>query len=174
MQNTWFCSDLHFGHNNIGKMRNGVNSEEENRKRIIEDWKKVVKRSDVVFVLGDASFKKEQLEEFKHLNGRKMLVRGNHDQCRTKDYLEYFEDVYGILKYKEFWLSHAPIHPDELRGKINLHGHVHNATVDDLRYFNCCPENLWPIHGSSLISLEQIRFKIQEKKMSAFYESRFC
>jgi hypothetical protein len=28
---------------------------------------------------------------------------------------------------------------------------------DDPRYFNCCPENLWPTVGRSIISLEEIR-----------------
>ena len=53
----------------------------------------------------------------------------------------------GLEKYKGAWLSHAPIHPAELRGKINIHGHVHYANVLDEtgkldnRYFNVSLEN---------------------------------
>ena len=159
MANIWFCSDLHFGHKNIGGFRapHHIQSEEDNRFRITEDWKSVVEKKDVVYLLGDVCFTMSTIFEFSELLGRKVLIRGNHDRLDTQVYLKYFESVEGILKYKEFWLTHAPIHPNELRGKVNLHGHVHYATIDDKRYFNCCPENLWPLVGRSLISLDEIR-----------------
>ena len=172
MANVLFCSDLHFGHVNIGKFREplGVSSEVENRERIKEDWRKKVTKRDIVYLLGDACFTQETLVDFATLPGIKVLVRGNHDNLDTQVYMQYFDGVYGLLKYKEFWLSHAPIHPDELRGKVNLHGHVHFSSIRkpfnpvydtkqelDKRYFNCCPENLWPLVGSSLIALREIR-----------------
>jgi calcineurin-like phosphoesterase family protein len=44
-------------------------------------------------------------------------------------YLKYFEDVRGFLRYKQMWLSHCPIHPQELyRCKLNVHGHIHKNT----------------------------------------------
>lgn len=164
MANVLFCSDLHFGHKNIGGFRapHHIRSEEENRWRICEDWRKKVTKRDIVYVLGDACFTMETVFEFESLPGKKILVRGNHDLLDTQVYLKYFDGVYGLLKYKEFWLSHAPIHPMELRGKVNLHGHVHYATLDDKRYFNCCPENLWGKIGSSLISLDEIRKELRE------------
>ncbi len=163
MANVLFCSDLHFGHTNIGKFRApaGVVSEEENRNKIIQDWRSKVTKRDVIYVLGDACFTMETVGEFALLPGKKILIRGNHDLLDTQVYLKYFEGVYGLLKYKEFWLSHAPIHPDELRGKVNLHGHVHFSSIKDKRYVNCCPENLWPTVGSSLISLQEVRQLLQ-------------
>ena len=163
MSNIWFCSDLHFGHKNIGKFRDPLNqhNEEDNRFRICDDWLKVVKKRDIVYVLGDACFTMDTVFQFDELPGLKHLVRGNHDLLDTQVYLKYFKSVYGLLKYKEFWLSHAPIHPAELRGKVNLHGHVHYATLDDKRYFNCCPENLWPKYGRALVSLEEIREELK-------------
>lgn len=173
----WFCSDLHFGHKNIGKFREscGIHSEEHNRLTIKNDWLRNVHKKDDVYVLGDAAFTEESVEDFADLPGRKFLIRGNHDKLDTRTYLKYFEHVYGILKYKEFWLTHAPIHPQELRGKVNLHGHVHFDSVvfpfaeygdyDDIpdpRYFNCCPENLWEKVGSSLISLDQVRKSLEK------------
>ena len=163
MANVLFCSDLHFGHKNIGGFRapSGVFSEEENRWRICEDWRKKVTKRDIVYVLGDACFSKETIFEFGLLPGKKILVRGNHDNLSTEEYLEHFDSVEGLVKYKEFWLSHSPIHPAELRGKVNLHGHVHYATLDDKRYFNCCPENLWWKFKSSLVSLQEVREHIK-------------
>lgn len=153
----WFCSDLHFGHKNIQKFRHHVTSEEDNRQLIKNDWLKHISKRDDVYVLGDACFTMETLGDFKELPGRKFLVRGNHDKLNTSAYLKVFDEVYGLLKYKEFWLSHAPIHPDELRGKINLHGHVHYSSINDSRYFNCCVENVAARYKRSLIRLEEIR-----------------
>lgn len=155
--NVWFCSDLHFGHRNIHKFRKHVISEEDNREMVYSDWMQKVKKKDTVFVLGDAAFTMDTVDIFGELTGIKHLIRGNHDMLDTQVYLKYFKNVFGILKYKEFWLSHAPIHPDELRGKLNLHGHVHYASLNDQRYFNCCVENVYSINGTALISLEEIR-----------------
>ncbi len=153
----WFCSDLHFGHKNIQKFRHHVYDEAENRQKIKQDWVELVTKRDDVYVLGDACFTMETVSDFKQLPGRKHLIRGNHDCLNTQVYLKYFDGVYGLVKYKEFWLSHAPIHPNELRGRVNLHGHVHYSSIDDKNYFNCCVENIYGLLGRSLIRLEEIR-----------------
>lgn len=153
----YFCSDLHFGHKNIQKFRPFVKDEFDNRQQIIDCWSNLVTKRDDVYVLGDAAFTVESIDSFRDLPGRKYLIRGNHDQLDTSVYLKVFSEVYGLLKYKEFWLSHAPIHPDELRGKVNLHGHVHYATIPDKRYINCCVENFNEIFGRPLASLDEIR-----------------
>lgn len=162
MSKVLFCSDLHFGHKNIANFRTDMSDEYQNRRKICEDWEKRVTKRDTVYVLGDACFTMDALIQFSKLPGKKILIRGNHDTLPALAYLHYFDEVYGLLKYKEFWLSHAPIHPNELRNKINLHGHVHYATIPDRRYFNCCPENLYPNFGSYLISLEEIRSHLQQ------------
>ena len=164
MANVLFCSDLHFGHKNIHKFREyyGFPDEEAHRKQICKEWKDKVTKRDIVYVLGDACFTQETVGDFATLPGRKILIRGNHDLLDTTEYLKYFDGVYGLLKYKEFWLSHAPVHPDELREKVNLHGHVHYASIKDKRYLNCCPENLWPIVGNCLISLQEVREHLKQ------------
>lgn len=158
MTQVWFCSDLHFGHKNIQKFRHHIVDEEDNTKSIKTDWKDVVGKQDHVYVLGDACFTMERLKDLKELPGeKKFLIRGNHDMLDTSAYLKVFDQVYGLFKYREFWLSHAPIHPNELRGRVNLHGHVHYQSVDDKRYFNCCVENIWRLKQRSLISLDELR-----------------
>lgn len=174
--NVWFCSDLHFGHKNIHKFRQNIQSEEENRYSIIRDWHRLVTKRDSVYVLGDAAFTMETIDSFKSLPGKKILIRGNHDLLNTSVYLKYFADVYGIVKYKEFWLSHAPIHPDELRGNVNLHGHVHYESIRkpfdpvrdvkqelDPRYVNCCVENALALTGQCLMSLDFIRAYVRRR-----------
>lgn len=83
---------------------------------------------------------------------------GNHctDQVSMKEVVKHFDEVYSLKKYKEFWLSHAPIHPQELRGKYNLHGHMHFETVDDPHYLNLCLEHT----GYTPIYLNEVRKRL--------------
>lgn len=157
MSNIWFCSDLHFGHNNIQRYRKEVISEEHNRTSIVLDWQSSVKKKDTVYVLGDACFTLETLPVFGNLAGKKILIRGNHDELPAQEYLKYFDEVYGIIKYKGYWLSHAPIHPNELRDKQNIHGHVHYNSVDSPWYVNACVENVSARYQRALMNLDEVR-----------------
>jgi calcineurin-like phosphoesterase family protein len=157
MSRVFFISDLHFGHTKImdfaGDYRHG-DSYIENMQIIIDMWNSRVTKRDTVYVLGDVAFNDDGLNGLRELNGLKYLVRGNHDRYRAKNYLKIFQDIYGVRMYKGFWLSHAPIHPDELRGRRNIHGHVHQNSIThsvedhhgfannelDERYINVCVE----------------------------------
>jgi calcineurin-like phosphoesterase family protein len=175
MSAVWFCSDLHIGHKNIAKFRLECESEEHNREIIKESWGKLVTKRDRVYVLGDSAFTEEGIDWIASLKGEKMLVRGNHDDMPTTSYLRAYKEVYGLLRYKGMWLSHAPVHSDELRGKPNLHGHCHYSNMkeptlggvhgfdivpsgrDDHRYLNCCVENIRRNTGECLVELRQVR-----------------
>lgn len=167
MSNNWFIGDIHAGHAGIQKFRKHVLSEQHNRDLIEHDWCSVVTKRDTVYCMGDAAFTLEGLDWIKSLPGTKILVRGNHDELTTEQYLTAFKEVHGLFRYKRYWLSHAPIHPAELRGKMNIHGHVHYATIMvgdeygneivDPRYINTSVENLVEVCGRSLISLDEIR-----------------
>lgn len=156
MSHVFFIGDLHFGHENIHKFRPFVN-EYDHRHHLIETWNGTVKKRDIVYVLGDAAFTSEGLDSIGELSGRKVLVRGNHDLLPTEAYLEHFEQVWGLYKYKGLWLSHAPIHPQELYGRSNVHGHCHRGgpmevtppvqnhrgeLLSPATYFNTCAEHL--------------------------------
>lgn len=171
----YFTSDLHLGHKNIHKFRGGFESESQHEQYIINSWKIITKRDDV-YVLGDACFTMDSLKLLENLPGTKHLIRGNHDELDTQAYLKVFKNVYGLKKYKEFWLSHAPIHPQELRNRVNLHGHVHYDSVKlpfnpvydvkqnlDVRYFNCCVENLQELFKRPFVELEQLRKHLIER-----------
>lgn len=156
MANVWFLADLHLGHKNICKFRTEFSSREEHENILKENYHSVVTKRDVVFFLGDVAFDAESLAEVSTWAGmQKILVVGNHctQSVEMKQIVHAFDKVYSLLKYKEFWLSHCPIHPQELRGKSNIHGHVHNQSVDDHRYVNVSMENI----NYKPISLYQIR-----------------
>jgi len=159
MCQVYLISDLHFGHKRItdfkAKVRSGSNYIE-NMNNIITNWNKIITKRDLVWVLGDVAFNKEGYDALAQLNGRKKLVRGNHDNhFSTEEWLKYFESVESMVRYKDCWLTHCPIHPDELRGRINIHGHVHTNTIPDQRYINVCCEaiNETPILFTDLMEL---------------------
>ena len=135
--------DLHFGHKRIADFRGrgGFADETEHSDYICEKWKHRITKHDLVFVLGDAAFNVEGLERFATLPGRKILIIGNHDQLSTNRYLEFFEKVHGFWQYKKAWLSHVPIHPGELRGRVNIHGHSH-CDHWGKGYINVCAEHV--------------------------------
>lgn len=150
---TYFIGDLHIGHKAICKYRD-FDTVEEHDACIFDNWNSTISKRDLVFVMGDACFTEEAMWRIHKLPGRKILVKGNHDYLKSDVLLHAFEDIEGITKYKrQFWLTHAPIHPAELRGKINIHGHVHSQTIPDNRYINVSCENV----NFTPVSLEMIR-----------------
>lgn len=168
MSRVFLISDLHFGHKRICEFggQTGVNYRtgdtwQENMHTIIENWNSVVTKRDIVFVLGDVAFNQEGYDAVGELNGRKKLIRGNHDNYfSTEEWLKHFETVEGIVGYKGYWLTHAPIHPNELRGKKNIHGHLHQHSIRnsytgeyDPNYINVCCEAI----GETPIPFEWIR-----------------
>jgi calcineurin-like phosphoesterase family protein len=133
----FFISDTHFGHTNMA-LKRGFSSSAEMDEHIVEQWNSVVRKSDVVYLLGDISMEKSNYEILDRLKGFKKVILGNHDmpQHVTK-LLNHVNSVCGMYKYKNFILSHAPIHECEIkRFQKNIHGHVHENSVPDARYIN--------------------------------------
>jgi|SaaInlV_200m_DNA_6_1039755.scaffolds.fasta_scaffold21515_3 calcineurin-like phosphoesterase family protein len=161
MSRVFFISDLHIGHKNVHTFRTQFSSEAEHREYIVDCWNSKVTKRDKVYVLGDAVFTMEGIATINSLHGSKTLIRGNHDNLDTTAYLKCFDQVEGMVKYKFFWLTHSPMHPVELRGKVNIHGHVHFATINDIRYENVCCENIsyTPISYDELINKRKERVK---------------
>jgi calcineurin-like phosphoesterase family protein len=146
MSKVHFISDLHLGHKSIVKFasehRNNVKTIDEHDDWIVSQWNSVVAKQDLVWILGDVCFDKEKLRLLKEMKGTKHLILGNHDEFKLDVYSEYFNKIHGFVKYKSVWLSHAPINPNQLRGKFNLHGHVHHNSLPDLRFINVSVEAL--------------------------------
>lgn len=149
MSKSYLCSDWHLGHKNIikwsGDFRQG-DTPEENAELLLSNAGEILKKRDTLYCLGDMFFDEKYIEAFKTLPGKKILLRGNHDKMHTCKYLKIFAEVYGLRTFKGFWLSHGPVHPDELRGRKSIHGHCHQKSImlngkPDPRYINVCVEN---------------------------------
>lgn len=153
--NVWFTSDWHWGHKGQERWR-GL-TEEQIVERTTVDYLSNVNPRDHVYFLGDIVWDRGRLQELREHPGTKFLIRGNHDTLTSLEYLTVFQEIYGLFKYKHMWLSHAPVHSDELRGSMNLHGHTHSHNIDHPKYFNCSLENLWRTVNRSLISLDELR-----------------
>lgn len=100
---------------------------------MIERHNAKVKDHDTVYFLGDVVINRKHLHLVKQLNGRKILIRGNHDIFRDDDYREVgFEQIHGVRVFVDkFILSHIPLHPDCVTGRfrVNVHGHLHANEV---------------------------------------------
>lgn len=166
MSNIWFISDLHYGHENMAKKR-GFSCSEDQDEFMIEQINSTVKKRDTLWILGDVTMEKPYYEFLDQLRGIKKVCLGNHDKLsHVPELLGYVNHVFGIHKYKKHWLSHCPIHPSELRGLPNIHGHVHENTVStgdesDKLYVNVSCEvlNFKPI---SLVEIDEI---LRERKV---------
>ncbi len=79
----YFSSDLHLGHRSvIGFQNRPFESVEEMNSGIIHNFNSVVRRDDILYILGDLSYRipeSQANELIKRINGRKILIRGNHD-----------------------------------------------------------------------------------------------
>jgi len=151
----WFTSDLHFNHRNIIKYcKRPFNSVEEMNQVLIKNWNTLVSVNDIIYILGDFTFL-SKTKEIKllldQLNGKKILIKGNHDRIGTdKAYELGFNAMMHecILKIdkKLVRLHHYPYKKKNLfrtllnlfllkkydniynpidDGKILLHGHTH-------------------------------------------------
>lgn len=133
----YFTSDLHLGHKAIPKYRTPFATMEEHDDFIINKILALGKR-DILFVLGDFLFDGPHYDDYiTRLSEKKCrikVVMGNHDSMKL-----YKEDIFEVqlplFSYKNHWISHCPIHPQEMRNRAgNIHGHLHLERVIDTRY----------------------------------------
>ena len=103
--------------------------------QMISDWNNKVQPDDVVTILGDVSFMQLQdtVKILKKLNGRKVLIAGNHDNklVLKQEFVDCFEAVHDYLE-RDFngtrvSMFHYPIceFNGSHHGHVHLHGHLH-------------------------------------------------
>ena len=157
MSNRFVISDHHLGHENswkLFKLADGsplrpFDSTEEMNEAMIERHNAVVRPQDSVYFLGDVVINKRYLELVKRMNGKKRLIRGNHDIFKDADYRDVgFEQIHGVRVFVDkFIFSHIPLHPDCVtdRFRVNVHGHLHANQV--MRKIRLSDTMDWFEHG---------------------------
>lgn len=130
----YFTSDLHLGHNNILKFTGRpYDSMEEMNRELIRNINFRVTKNDWLYILGDVSHHilPEQTNQLlARINGRKVLVRGNHDKEYDPALFEEICDYKKLFAYgKTFILSHYPfLSWDRMAaGSLMLHGNIHST-----------------------------------------------
>ncbi len=170
---TWVSADHHFGHANIlnfkrddGSPLRNFKEMEEHDEFIIAAHNSVVDHDDRVYLLGDVCINRHHLHKLARLNGRMVLVKGNHDIFKLKEYVPYVDDIRSYVVQKDHdgnkvILSHIPIHPDSVgRFGTNIHGHLHYGSVGDDRYVCVSMEHLKdykPIEIHQALKLRDLR-----------------
>ena len=166
MSRLLFTSDLHLGHNNITKYRGAFTSAEEHHEVLFDKLASNVQKRDTLYLLGDIAFSLYWLEKVSNINcSHKLLICGNHDLehgITMRHLVAYYDDVKSLYSKRNNWISHCPIHPQEMRGRVlNIHGHTHHSMVldegsPDNTYFNACVEQT----DYKPITYEEIKAKV--------------
>ena len=142
----FITSDTHFNHKNILNYCNRPFKDiDEMNTALINNWNSVVSADDIVYHLGDFAFikkednglsyaqqLKQQIAEFVSLlNGKIILIKGNHDKMSIHQFDELgFEEVHNKPIYiDDFMLTHVP-QPKVSSNYINVHGHIHNTYLE--------------------------------------------
>lgn len=143
----FFTSDSHFGHARIielcGRPFADVN---EMNEALIQRWNSVVGPEDTVYHLGDFFMgPKETVFLRKRLNGKIILIKGNHDKkdavLKEAGVNEIHRSLELELDGHKLFLAHIPMHldpgerfyPEELKKTAPAHcdfflcGHVHEV-----------------------------------------------
>ena len=142
MSKNFYIADCHFSHTNVIRFdKRPFNSVEEMDKKMIQNWNSVVCNDDTVYILGDFCWGTENrwIEILSQLNGKKVLIRGNHDlKTMSQQLRNMFQDIKDYKEIKDngkrVLLSHYPM--PFYRGTYNssivhLFGHVHITLEND-------------------------------------------
>lgn len=141
-ENIYFVSDTHFSHEHIIKFCNRpFKDKEEMDYNLIKNWNTKVPNDALVFHLGDFGWGgyKEYKNIREQLNGKIILIKGNHDQrngCQNEtQYNQLFEyttqQMFIQIEGRKVYLNHVPMlcyggtYREQDKLVYQLHGHVH-------------------------------------------------
>lgn len=163
MSKTFLTADWHLGEDRFRILQRPFQTSEEYISHLIKNHNKIVSPEDTVYVLGDVIYQKAEVASYlpiiAKLNGKKILIRGNHDKVITDEqFRPYFETIYpdgsGVeIEFSEIpcFLTHYPT-----TGKVdrfNLVGHIHSAWKVQLNMLNVGVDvhNFCPVNAEDLL-----------------------
>lgn len=132
---------------------------------LIKKWNSVVRPDDIVYHLGDFSMtsdKEKVAELVTRLNGRIVLIMGNHDQKPHRWYMDCgFENTTRkpMIIDDNIILMHEPPKPQFIVPQFEyIFGHVHDKLCEADNYLNChcvCVEriNYMPLKISEALKI---------------------
>ena len=128
----FYTADLHFRYAPLLESRPFADIAEMDE-ALVANWNRTVSPADTVYLLGDIGYNGGHVpcRLLARLNGRKHLIRGNHDTGYADAPLlwRWFESVSDFLEIDDgdahILLSHYPMFYDK-RGYM-IHGHLHQS-----------------------------------------------
>lgn len=123
----FIISDTHFNH---AKIATYCDRPENFTEIVLKRWNERVTPKDTVIHLGDVAIgPREHIEgQIRSLNGRKILVRGNHDLHGSLSWWcdRGFDFACDAMTFRNVLLTH---HPSDVKFgcELNVHGHLHNV-----------------------------------------------
>jgi calcineurin-like phosphoesterase family protein len=131
----YFIADTHFYDRKcIGYDDRPFANVAEMNEAMIRNWNAVVTKQDTVYVVGDFCYGNgaDIFSTGERLNGRKILIRGNHDSDVNLKYI--FAEIHDYLEVTteegKVILCHYPLasfRDMQRGGTIHIYGHVHNT-----------------------------------------------
>lgn len=132
----YFISDTHFDHKNIIRLAGRPFQElDEMNTTLIDNWNATIPEDGLVFILGDFCWSSDPNRWKKlllKLNGKKVLIKGNHDDYKV---LEKVEDQFITIRERlelrvngtRLMLDHYPMKEwsGSYHGVYSLYGHIH-------------------------------------------------
>ena len=146
----YYISDLHLFHKAVLQFDNRpFHTIEEMHEAIVRKWNEKVTNGDTVYILGDVSMRGQRddlIALVSTLKGRKVLIKGNHDDVSDYRYQQLFHEICDYKEVQDSFdgknyqliLCHYPIFSWKKmgRGYLLLYGHTHNSAEDD--YYQKC------------------------------------
>lgn len=141
---TWLTADWHLGEDRFELMGRPFATQSEHIDTLVDLHNKRVNPEDTVIVVGDVCYQKtpEFLPLVAKFNGKKILIRGNHDRVLSDDQFKvYFDQVIPEGQGIEMEVDGIPCYvthyPTEGReDRFNIVGHIHAAWKYQLNMFN--------------------------------------
>jgi calcineurin-like phosphoesterase family protein len=145
---TYIGSDFHWGHRSITQFcpdtRGHFRDVDHMDAEMVRMWNETVTPKDTVYMLGDIAFMAASHAAviLRGLNGRKILIKGNHDSKAIKDksFAACFHEIHDYLEIKydghRVVMFHYPIAEfnRQHHGAVHFHGHLHQHPSGLERY----------------------------------------
>lgn len=141
---TWITADWHLGENRFELIGRSFSTADDMINSLVDNYNQLVAPDDKVYVVGDVCYQNARgyLPLTSRFNGKKILIRGNHDRVFTdNDFSAYFEEIIPEGKGIELDVEGIPCYithyPSEGRNdRFNLVGHIHSAWKYQLNSLN--------------------------------------
>lgn len=155
----YFIADMDIGHKNIlaydGRPFNNILEHDSEIKR---RWNFRIRCEDDVYIMGNISWLsvKNTVNYFSELNGRKHLLKGDHDYVLLRE--QAVKDCFvEVRDYKELVIGGKGIvlcaypllfYHNQENGWYHFYGHVRNSSADNI--MNTCRKQISELHGKNM------------------------